>query len=46
MQEASLKVDNGFILSVLDVFSHLQEEQDEASDGLKSNLYSLLHAVF
>eukprot|EP00057_Strongylocentrotus_purpuratus_P011664 XP_011666138.1 PREDICTED: vacuolar protein sorting-associated protein 13A [Strongylocentrotus purpuratus] len=29
VQEASLKVDNGFILSVLDVFSHLQEEQDE-----------------
>ena len=29
VQEASVKVDNGFILSVLDIFSHLWQEQDE-----------------
>lgn len=40
VQEASLKVDNGFILSVLDVFSHLQEEQDEVSDRLKTFEFS------
>ncbi|XP_038059684.1 vacuolar protein sorting-associated protein 13A-like isoform X2 [Patiria miniata] len=29
VQEASLKIDNGFLLSVLDIVSGLQEEEDE-----------------
>ena len=29
IQEASVKIDNGFLLTVLDIMSGLQEEQDE-----------------